>query len=151
MKSNPRRRAREFVLQGLYQRRLSGNAVPAIRAQLSDAGGFALADQMYFDELWAGVTAEEDALIESITPWLDRNASALSPIERAILVIGTWELKHRLEIPYRVVINEAVELAKSYGGTDGHKFVNGVLDKVAAEVRADEIRVLAAERTAGAG
>ena len=106
---------------------------------------------MYFDELWAGVTAEEDALIESITPWLDRNASALSPIERAILVIGTWELKHRLEIPYRVVINEAVELAKSYGGTDGHKFVNGVLDKVAAEVRADEIRVLAAERTAGAG
>ena len=99
MRSNPRRRAREFVLQGLYQRRLSGNAVPAIRAQLSDAGGFALADQMYFDELWAGVTAEEDALIESITPWLDRNASGLSPIERAILVIGTWELKHRLEIP----------------------------------------------------
>ena len=151
MKSNPRRRAREFVLQGLYQRRLSDNAVPAIRAQLSDAGGFALADQVYFDELWAGVTAEEDALIESITPWLDRNASGLSPIERAILVIGTWELKHRLEIPYRVVINEAVELAKSYGGTDGHKFVNGVLDKVAAEVRADEIRALAAERTAGAG
>ena len=151
MRSNPRRRAREFVLQGLYQRRLSGNAVPAIRAQLSDAGGFALADQMYFDELWAGVTAEEDALIESITPWLDRNASGLSPIERAILVIGTWELKHRLEIPYRVVINEAVELAKSYGGTDGHKFVNGVLDKVAADVRADEIRALATERATGAG
>ena len=151
MKSNPRRRAREFVLQGLYQRRLSGNAVPAIRAQLSDAGGFALADQMYFDELWTGVTTEENALIESIAPWLDRTATALSPIERAILVIGTWELKHRLEIPYRVVINEAVELAKSYGGTDGHKFVNGVLDKVAAEVRADEIRALAAERTAGAG
>ena len=151
MRSNPRRRAREFVLQGLYQRRLSGNAVPAIRAQLSDAGGFALADRVYFDELWAGVTAEEDALIESITPWLDRNASGLSPIERAILVIGTWELKHRLEIPYRVVINEAVELAKSYGGTDGHKFVNGVLDKVAADVRADEIRALAAERATGAG
>ena len=63
MKSNPRRRAREFVLQGLYQRRLSGNAVPAIRAQLSDAGGFALADQMYFDELWTGVTTEENVLI----------------------------------------------------------------------------------------
>ena len=150
MKSNPRRRAREFVLQGLYQRRLSGNAVPAIRAQLSDAGGFALADQMYFDELWAGVTAEEDALIESITPWLDRNASGLSPIERAILVIGTWELKHRLEIPYRVVINEAVELAKSYGGTDGHKFVNGVLDKLAGDVRAAEIAAIARERDAHA-
>jgi N utilization substance protein B len=150
MKSNPRRRAREFVLQGLYQRRLSGNAVPAIRAQLSDAGGFALADQAYFDELWTGVTTDEAALVDSIAPWLDRAETGLSPIERAILVIGTWELKHRLEIPYRVVINEAVELAKSYGGTDGHKFVNGVLDKIAAEVRVDEIRALAAERAAGA-
>jgi len=151
MKTNPRRRAREFALQGLYQRQLSGNAVSAIRAQLSEAGGFALADQTYFDELWAGVTTDEAALVESIAPCLDRAASGLSPIERAILVIGAWELKHRLEIPYRVVINEAVELAKSYGGTDGHKFVNGVLDKVAGKLRADEIRAFAAERAAGAG
>jgi len=151
MRANSRRRAREFALQGLYQRQLSGNAIAAIRAQLGEAGGFALADQAYFDALWAGVTGDEAALVESITPWLDRNASGLSPVERAILVIGTWELKHRLEIPYRVVINEAVELAKSYGGTDGHKFVNGVLDKVAADVRADEIRALAAERATGAG
>jgi N utilization substance protein B len=149
MRANPRRRAREFALQGLYQRQLSGNALPAIRAQLAEAGGFALADQAYFDELWAGVTADEAALVESIAPWLDRAATGLSPIERAVLVIGAWELRHRLEIPYRVVINEAVELAKSYGGTDGHKFVNGVLDKVAAELRADEIRALAAERAAG--
>src|SRR5215471_2494198 len=110
MKTNPRRRAREFVLQGLYQRQLSGNAASAIRGQLCDAGGFAHADEAYFDELWAGVTADEVALVESIAPWLDRAPSGLSPIERAILVIGAWELKHRPEIPYRVVINEAVEL-----------------------------------------
>ena len=150
MRTNPRRRAREFALQGLYQRQLSGNAVPAIRAQLVDASGFALADHAYFDELWAGVTGDEPALVLRMSPWLNRAAEGLSPIERAILVIGTWELQHRLEIPYRVVINEAVELAKSYGGTDGHKFVNGVLDKVAADLRADEIRALASERAAGA-
>ena len=151
MRANPRRRAREFVLQGLYQRQLSGNAVPAIRAQLADASGFALADRAYFDELWAGVTADESRLVERMAPCLDRAAAGLSPIERAILVIGTWELEHRPEIPYRVVINEAVELAKSYGGTDGHKFVNGVLDKIATELRGDEIRALASERTADAG
>ena len=79
------------------------------------------------------------AASRALAPHLDRAAAELSPIERAILVIGAWELAHRLEIPYRVVINEAVELAKSYGGTDGHKFVNGVLDKLAADVRAAEI------------
>ena len=139
MRTNPRRRAREFALQGLYQRQLSGNAVPAIRAQLADASGFALADHAYFDELWAGVTGDEPALVLRMSPWLNRAAEGLSPIERAILVIGTWELQHRLEIPYRVVINEAVELAKSYGGTDGHKFVNGVLDKLARVTRATEV------------
>jgi N utilization substance protein B len=151
MRTNPRRRAREFALQGLYQRQLSGNAAPAIRTQLSEASGFAAADRAYFDALWSGVTADESALVECFSRWLDRSAAGLSPIERAILVIATWELQQRLEIPYRVVINEAVELAKSYGGTDGHKYVNGVLDKVAAELRTDEIRALAAERTAGAG
>jgi transcription antitermination protein NusB len=151
MRTNPRRRAREFALQGLYQRQLSGNAVPAIRAQLADAGGFALADRTYFDELWAGVTTDEATLVERMSPWLDRAAAGLSPIERAILIIGTWELQHRPEIPYKVVIDEAIELAKSYGGTDGHKFVNGVLDKVAADLRTDEIRALATERAASTG
>jgi transcription antitermination protein NusB len=139
MRASPRRRAREFALQGLYQRQLSGNPPAAIRAQLAEAAGFTKADQAYFDEVWAGVTAQYDALIELVAPCLDRRAAELSPIERAILVIGAWELRHRLEIPYRVVINEAVEIAKAYGGTDGHKFVNGVLDKLAATLRADEI------------
>jgi len=134
-----RRRAREFVLQGLYQQQLSGNPPSALRAQVSEAAGFPKCDEAYFDELWKGVTADYDALVELISPHLDRRAVELSPIERAILVIGAWELKERLEIPIRVVINEAIELAKSYGGTDGHRFVNGVLDKLAATLRASEM------------
>ncbi|MEP7184061.1 MAG: transcription antitermination factor NusB [Betaproteobacteria bacterium] len=147
MRASPRRRAREFVLQGLYQRQLSGNAPAAIRAQLTEATGFAKADPAYFDALWAGVTADYDTLVESFAPLLDRRAAALSPIERAILAIGAWELANRVEIPFRVVINEAIELAKSYGGTDGHKYVNGVLDKLAATLRAAEVD--AARQAAG--
>jgi transcription antitermination protein NusB len=148
-RTTPRRRAREFALQGLYQRQLSGNSSAAIRAQIADAAGFARADQAYFDELWNGANAEFDALLLLCAAHLDRKAADLSPVERAVIVLGAWELTHRLEIPYRVVINEAVELTKSYGGTDGHKFVNGVLDKLAAQVRAVEIAAIAAERGPG--
>jgi N utilization substance protein B len=148
-RASPRRRAREFVLQGLYQRQLSGNPEAAIRAQIAEASGFPKADGAYFDELWSGAAVEFDALVALCAPHLDRKAAELSPVERAILALGAWELKHRLEIPYRVVINEAVELAKSYGGTDGHKFVNGVLDKLAGDLRGAEIAALAAERAAG--
>ncbi len=145
MRASPRRRAREFVLQGLYQRQLSGNTCAAIRTQLAEAAGFPKADEAYFDALWAGVTAEYEALILLVSPELDRRAAELSPVERSILVIGAWELMHRPEIPCRVVINEAIELAKSYGGTDGHKYVNGVLDKLAATVRASEMDALRRE------
>jgi len=146
MKTNPRRRARELVLQGLYERQLGGAAAEQIAADLRDSAGHQSADQPYFGELWIGVAQDYDALVARIAPYLDRKAKDLSPVERAIIVIGSWELVNRLEIPYRVVINEAVELAKAYGGTDGHKFVNGVLDKVAADVRAEEIAALARER-----
>lgn len=148
-RSNPRRVARELVLQGLYQRQLSGNPADAIRTQLEEGDRFPRADHVFFHEMWRGVLAEEAALLEALTPHLARKPAELSPIERAILTIGAWELVHRLDVPYRVVINEAVELAKGYGGTDGHRFVNGVLDKLAAEVRADEIRAAAAERASG--
>ena len=151
MRSNPRRRAREFALQGLYQRQLSGNAPAAIRTQLAEAGGFALADRAYFDNAVVGRHRRVRRTRRARSrPGSTGRAAELSPVERAILVIGAWELAHRPEIPYRVVINEAVELAKSYGGTDGHKFVNGVLDKLAGAIRADEIRALATERAAGA-
>jgi N utilization substance protein B len=138
MKATPRRRSREYVLQGLYERQLARNPPETIRARLAESVGFAKTDEVYFTQLWDGVTSEYDALIEMIAPHLDRAPGQLSPIERAILVIGAWELKCRREIPYRVAINEAVELAKAYGGTDGHKFVNGVLDKLAPSLRADE-------------
>ena len=149
VRASPRRLAREFVLQGLYQRQLSGNSMAAIRGHIADIAGFARADQPYFDELWKGVGAEFDDQVRACEPYLDRRADELSPIERSILAIGAWELAHRLEIPYRVVINEAVELAKSYGGTDGHKFVNGVLDRLAANVRAAEISAVAAQANGG--
>ena len=139
MRTTPRRRARELVLQGLYQRALSHNDAEAVRVDLAASQGFLRADQPYFGELWDGVTREGDALMKALAPHLDRAPTGLSPIERAILIIGAWELAHRVEIPYKVVINEAVEIAKSFGGTDGHRYVNGVLDKFATHVRATEI------------
>ena len=142
MRSTARRRARELVLQGLYQRQLSRNDDDAVRVDLAASQGYSRADQPYFGELWDGVTRENDALIAALSPHLDRKPAELSPIERAILVIGAWELAHRVEIPYKVVINEAVEIAKSFGGTDGHRYVNGVLDKLAVSVRATEIAAL---------
>jgi N utilization substance protein B len=150
-RANPRRRARELVLQGLYQRQLSGNEPDAIRLQLVESHGFEHADHAYFGELWDGVGREYDALLEGFAPLLDRAPAELSPIERSILAIGAWELGHRPDIPYKVVINEAVDLAKSYGGTDGHKYVNGVLDKLAGRVRRAEIDALARERGAPLG
>ena len=138
-RTSQRRRSRELVLQGLYQRQLSGNAQRDVRDDLAASPGFLRADQPYFDEVWTGIGDDYDTLLAALAPHLDRKPAELSPIERAILVIGAWELKRRVEIPYRVVINEAVELAKSYGGTDGHRYVNGVLDKLATELRAAEI------------
>jgi N utilization substance protein B len=148
-KPDPRRAARELVLQGLYQRQLSGNRDDAIRASLAEDEAFAAVDEAYFAELWRGVTGGWDALLALAAPHATRAIAELSPIERAILAIGAWELAHRVEIPYRVVINEAVELAKAYGGTDGHRFVNGVLDKVARGARAAEMAALARERRGG--
>ena len=129
-----RRRSRELVLQGLYQRQLSGNAARAVHDDLVASPGFLRADQPYFDELWDGVGADYDALLAALAPHLDRKPSELSPIERAILVIGAWELKEQPEIPYRVVINEAIELAKRFGTAEGAAFVNGLLDRAVTEL-----------------
>ncbi|HEV8259041.1 MAG TPA: transcription antitermination factor NusB [Casimicrobiaceae bacterium] len=138
MKSS-RRRAREFALQGLYQWLLAGTDPNVIRTQLAESGGFAKCDTEFFDGLWQGVTSEFNTLVAAFAPYLDRAPEQLSPIEKAVLTIGAWELLRAPDIPYRVAINEAVELAKAYGGTDGYKYVNGVLDKLAAQTRAAEI------------
>ena len=144
-----RHRARECVLQGLYEAQLSGNAAEVIRASVVADASFANADRAYFDELWSGVNAERDALTRMIEVRIDRPLAQLSPIERSVLVIGAWELEHRPEIPFRVIIDESIELAKSYGGTDGYKFVNGVLDKLAPVLRAAEIDALPSRAGAG--
>ena len=135
-----RRRSREFALQGLYQWQLAGTDVKTIARQLGEAQGFDKIDAEYFTSLLEGAVAAASALEHEIAPLLDRGFSQLSPVERGILLLAGYELKHRPEVPYRVVINEAVELAKSYGGTDGHKYVNGVLDKLAAQLRQSEMR-----------
>ena len=137
---NARRRSREFALQGLYQWQLSAAEIPAIKQHLATVKGFDRADEEYFSALLTGVIRHAPALEEALQPHLDRKFAQLSPIERAILLIAAFELANLPEVPYRVVINEAVELAKSYGGTDGFKFVNGVLDKMAAVARPAEAR-----------
>lgn len=136
---SPRRRAREFALQGLYQWLVSGNDIAAIDGHVHSVEGFEKADRDLFVTLLHGVATHKDALEADIAPHMDRRPDELSPVERAILLLAAFELRHQLQTPYRVVINEAIELAKSYGGTDGHKFVNGVLDKLAEQLRATEI------------
>jgi N utilization substance protein B len=141
---NSRSRSREFALQGFYQWVMSKNDPSAIRAQLADADGFSRCDSHFFDRLWDGITGEYGALLAALAPHCDRPTEQLSPIEKGILVIGAWELMHEPGVPYRVAIDEAVELAKSYGGTDGHKFVNGVLDKLASATRSPEVTAVRA-------
>ena len=135
-----RRRARELALQGLYQWLLSGSEAKSIAAQMREQEGFDKCDAPHFDRLLAGCIAEARELDEMLARHIDRKTAHLSPVEHAVLMIGAYELRHCIEIPYRVAINEAVELAKSFGGTDGHKYVNGVLDKVAADLRPVEVR-----------
>ena len=135
-----RRRSREFALQGLYQWQLAKTEPAAIARQLGEAKGFDKMDVDYFRTLLEGTIAAAPDLQREIEPHLDRDYGRLSPVERGILLLAGYELAHQPEVPYRAVINEAVELAKSYGGTDGYKYVNGVLDKLAAGLRSSEAR-----------
>lgn len=137
--SGNRRKSRELVLKGLYQHLLSPKELRLIVREMSDEPDFAHADEGYFRSLLEGVYAQLSELDERITKFLDRAIAELSPIEHAILLISAYELIFDVSIPYRVAINEGVELAKLYGGTDGHKYVNGVLDKLAAEARPTEV------------
>jgi N utilization substance protein B len=135
----PRHRAREFALQGIYQWLLNNEDAGAIESHIREAHGFDKADAAHFDSLLHGAIKDVAELRAGLTPLIDRPIAQLSPVEHAALLIGAFELKNHLEIPYKVVINEAVELTKSFGGMDGHKYVNGVLDKLAAKVRSAEL------------
>ncbi len=136
---NPRRRAREFAVQGLYQWLIAGGSAEEVLAHLREQDGFERADLVHLDALVSGGIGEAATLDAAISRHVDRPTRQLSPVEHAVLMIGTYELAHCIDVPYRVVINEAVELAKSFGGTDGHKYVNGVLDKTAADLRPAEV------------
>jgi N utilization substance protein B len=134
-----RRKSRELALKGLYQYLLSPKELRLILREMADEPDFTRADEAYFRNLLEGVYDQIPELDTRITKFLDRPIEELSPIEHAILLISAYELIFDVSIPYRVAINEGVELAKLYGGTDGHKYVNGVLDKLAAEARPSEV------------
>jgi N utilization substance protein B len=141
-----RRRARELALQGLYEWLLGGADAGVVDAHVREQDGFEKSDVAHFDLLLQGTIREAKAIDALLAAHIDRKAELLSPVEHAALMIGAFELMHCVEIPYKVAINEAVELAKSFGGTDGHKYVNGVLDKAAADVRRVEVDAARAAR-----
>jgi N utilization substance protein B len=127
-------------LQALYQWLLGGDEADTLCVQAAENKDYARADTSYFQLLARGVIEHAGELHAALQPFLDRPAQQLSPIEHALLLVGAYELLYAQEVPYRVAINEAVELAKTYGGTDGHKYVNGVLDKLASQARQAETK-----------
>ena len=135
-----RKVARSLGMQALYQWHLAGQSLNEIEAQFRVDNDFSGVDGAYFHEILHGVARQKGEIDALIEPCLDRPLVELDPVELAILRLSTFELKDRLDVPYRVVINEGIELAKVFGATDGHKFVNGVLDKLAPALRSAEVR-----------
>jgi N utilization substance protein B len=136
---SPRHRARELALQGIYEWKISGSSAAQIGRSTGSDKSLGRYDSALYELLLRGAIAEHETLDGQIAPQLDRALDELSPVEYSVLLLGAFELFHQPEVPYRVVINEAVELAKTFGGSDGHKFVNGVLDKLAVLARATEV------------
>ncbi len=142
-----RRRAREFVVQGLYQWQLTQESVGSIERFLHEGNtSFVRADQDLFRAIFFGSVKEVEKLTVALAPHVDRPFVEISPVERAILFAGAYEIISMPQTPYPVIVNEAIELAKTFGGTDGHKFVNGVLDKLAAVARPEELESIRAKR-----
>ncbi len=137
-KPSARRRARRFVLQGLYEHLLTGHPPLEIESRCRASNDLRKTDVEYMHELFAGCTRECDALVTTLATCLDRPWKQLTPVERAVLLIGCYELLHRPDIPYPVVVNEAVELSVHFGTSEGHRYVNGVMDRLAHQLRIDE-------------
>jgi len=142
---SPRARSREFALQGLYQVLVGKNEVTDVDAFTRELAGFSKADVLHFDVLLHGCAEHAPALDALIHPVLDRPLTEISPVEHAIMWIGVFEFQHCPDVPWRVVLNECIELAKEFGGTDGHKYVNAVLNALARQLRQVEV---AADRSA---
>jgi N utilization substance protein B len=130
--------SRKLAMQALYQWQLAGQSASELQRQFAAEEGYGDAEEEYFAGLLNGVTTTVAVLDTRLQPLIDRPLAQLDPVERAVLWIGMFELLHRPDVPYRVVINESVELAKRFGATDGHKFVNAVLDRAARELRSAE-------------
>ena len=135
-----RRRAREFAIQGIYEWELNMDTSPfLIEQHMRENEYFHKADETLFRDILYGVLKDVEALSNQLSRYYERSADSVSPVERAVLLMAALELKQHPDTPYPVIINEAIEITKTFGGTDGHKFVNGVLDKLAAEMRADTV------------
>ena len=134
----PRRRAREFTVQALYQAAINHTAAPEVAKNIRESSDFKRADENLFTTLFFGAHSNTREYMQTIRPLLDRDENDLSPIERAVLLMACHELSAMPETPYPVIINEAIEVTKTFGGTDGHKFVNGILDKLAAQLRPND-------------
>ena len=138
MKVSPRRRAREIALQGVYSWQMTQNQIDQIELALATSNDMKKVDMNYFQSLLRGVVRSASQLDSPIKPYLGRLPEELDPIEKAILRLATYELTEQIDVPYKVIINEAIELAKSFGAEDSHKFVNGALDKAVKTLRPHE-------------
>jgi N utilization substance protein B len=138
-KPSERKKARHLLVQALYQWRMSGNSIIDIEAEFNADNNMAKVDTDYFSEILHAVPSKLDDIQGAYEPFLDRTNEKLDPIATAILQIATYEMLHRIDVPYKVVINEAVSLAKKFGATDSYKYVNGVLDKLATATRSVEV------------
>lgn len=139
-KAGDRRRARALAMQGLYQRHFSKSSITDIESEFIVDNDMSKVDTTYFRDLLRGVHREQAELDRLLEPFLDRPIHEVDAIELAIVRLGTYELKYRLDVPYKVVINEGIEMAKKFGGTEGHKFVNSLLDKLSHRLRLAETR-----------
>lgn len=139
-KASERRRARALAMQALYQRHFSKNPITDIEAEFIVDNDMSKVDLAYFRDVLRGVHREQAELDRAIEPFLDRPLQEVDAIELAIVRIGAYELKHRIDVPYKVVINEGIEMAKRFGGTEGYKFVNSILDKLSRRARLAETR-----------
>ena len=138
--SGARTRARELVLQALYQKQIAGHDCGELVAQFHEQAAYQRVDQVFFDETLKAICKSQSDLEASIAGLIDRPLKQLDPVELGILLIGVFELQSRIDIPYKVVINEGVNLARRFGATDGHKYVNACLDNAAQSLRQVEIK-----------
>ena len=136
-----RARARRRALQAVYAWQISGGNLQQLLAQFAHEQAHEVADLVYFEDLVRGVLAERAGLDAALAPYLDRTVEEVDAIERAVLRLAAYELLHRPDVPYRVVLNEAIEIAKRFGSEHGHTYVNGVLDQASAEWRVAEVQV----------